>query len=170
MSRGVVLWQDEQTSALVRGLWNSLVDHGLSSQANHTHRLHRPHCSLSVAAELPTADALAAVGIVPTEPIPLLIESIGVFPPHGALFLACVANEQLLAEQRRVHRALAPLAVEPWPFCEYNAWVPHITLAMAMPADELAKAIPIVMDQLPIRGVFTSGGVEDGTSGEHWIR
>ena len=168
MSRGLVLWPDEQASGLMRNVWADLADAGLPSQANHTHRLHRPHCSLSVAAELPPDDALTAVGPVPEEPIPLLVESVGVFPPNGALFLACVANEQLLSEQRRVHAALAPVAAQPLPFYEYNAWVPHITLAMAMSSDELARAIPIAMAALPIRGSFASGGVEDGATGEHW--
>jgi hypothetical protein len=41
-----------------------------------------------VAEELSADEALAAVGVVPSQPIPLLIGSVGVFPPNGALFLA----------------------------------------------------------------------------------
>jgi hypothetical protein len=168
MSRGVVLWPDESTEAAIREVWTSLSDHGLSSLATHTHRRHRPHCSLSVAMELPAEDALAAVGALPAAPIPFLVESVGVFPPHGALFLACVANEALLHEQRRVHQATKPLATQPWPFFEFNRWVPHITLSMAMSPREFAQAIPLVIEKLPIRGTFESGGVEDGDTGQHW--
>ncbi len=168
MSRGVVLWPDERAAAAVRGLWDALSARGLPSLTTHTHRLHQPHCSLSVAEDLSADQALDAVGVVPSRPIPLLIGSVGVFPPQGALFLACVANQALLAEQRRVHLALAPVAVEPWPYFEFDAWVPHITLSMGMTPDELATAIPLAMDRLPIRGTFDHGGVEDGTTGDNW--
>jgi 2'-5' RNA ligase len=168
MSRGVVLWPDERVAGVVRELWSALERSGLPSLATHTHRLHQPHCSLSVAEELPLARALDAVGVVPSQRVPLLVGSVGVFPPNGALFLACVANKPLLSEQHRVHRALASLAVRPWPYFEFHAWVPHITLSMGMTSEELAKAIPLVMDRLPITGTFDHGGVEDGTTGEHW--
>lgn len=168
MSRGVVLWPDVTTSANIRDLWNVLSDRGLPSLATHTHRLHQPHCSLSVAEELPAEEALDSVGVVPSRTIPLLVGSVGLFPPDGALFLACVANEPLLSEQRRVHRALASLAVKRWPFFEVDAWVPHITVSMGMTPGQLATAIPVVMDRLPIVGTFDRGGVEDGTTGENW--
>lgn len=168
MSRGVVLWPDVSTAAVVRELWASLSDRGLPSHATHTHRLHQPHCSLSVAEELPADEALDAVGVVPSREIPLLVGSVGVFPPNGALVLACVANQQLLSEQHRVHRAIAPMAVQPWPYFEFGAWVPHITLSMGMTPSELATAIPLVMDRFPIVGTFDHGGVEDGTTGENW--
>jgi hypothetical protein len=164
----VVLWPEARAATGVRELWDALSDRGLPSLSTHTHRLHQPHCSLSVAEELPADEALAAVGVVPSQPIPLLVGSVGVFPPNGALFLACVANETLLSEQRRVHRALAPLAVQPWSYFEFNAWVPHITLSMGMTSEELAMAIPLVIDRLPIMGTFDHGGVEDGTTGESW--
>lgn len=168
MSRGVVLWPDEQASIAIGALWTTLADHGLPSLATHTHRLHQPHCSLSVAEELAVDDALDAVGRVPAAPIPLHVEAVAVFPPVNALVLAVVVNEQLLAEQRRVHMALRPLAVRPWPYFEYNAWVPHITLSVGNNAEQLARAIPLMLDALPIRGTFDRGGVEDGTTGENW--
>jgi 2'-5' RNA ligase len=168
MSRGVVLWPDEPTAGAIRAVWNALSEAGLPSLATHTHRLHQPHCSLSVAQELPAHEALEAVGVVPSQPIRLRLESVGVFPPSGALFLACVANEQLLTEQRRVHSAVASLALRPWPYFEFNGWVPHITLSMEITSDELATAIPLVLEHLPITGTFDRGGVEDGTTGENW--
>jgi hypothetical protein len=168
MSRGVVLWPDAVAAGDVRELWVALSERGLPSLATHSHRRHQPHCSLSVAEELAWDEALDAVGVVPSEPIPLLVGSVGVFPPDGALVLACVANRALLSEQRRVHRALAPVAVHPWSFFEGDAWIPHVTLSTAMTPDQLATAIPLVMERLPLRGIFDRGGVEDGTTGENW--
>jgi hypothetical protein len=107
VSRGVVLWPDSSTSVRIRGLWQMLADRGLPSMATHTHELHQPHVSLIVAEDLPVIAVLEVVGSVPPEPIPFRIEAVGVFP-GGFLFLACVANEALLAEQRRVHNATEP--------------------------------------------------------------
>lgn len=168
MSRGVVLWPDASTASAIRGVWGALSERGLPSLATHTHRLHQPHCSLSVAEHLPAEDALDAVGVVPSEPIPLFVGSVGVFPPNGALVLGCVVNDSLLSEQRRVHQAISSLAVDPWPYFELNAWVPHITLSMAMSSAELSIAIPLVMERFPFMGTFDHGGVEDGTTGENW--
>lgn len=101
MSRGVVLWPDDQTTQAITEVWEQLTTRGLPSCATHTHRRHRPHVSLLVADELPVEKTLATVGAVPREPVKLLVESAGVFP-GGLLFLACVTNDQLLLEQRRV--------------------------------------------------------------------
>ena len=168
VSRGIVLWPDASAAGVVREIWDILSAHGLPSMATHTHRLHQPHCSLTVAESLPADQALDAVGVVPSRSIPLLVGSVGVFPPAGTLFLACVAHQQLLSEQQRVHRAVSHLAIEPWPYFEMDLWVPHITLAWSLSPTELAAAIPLVLDKLPIAGTFDHGGVEDGTTGENW--
>lgn len=90
------------------------------------------------------------------------------FFPEGVLFMACVANAALLAEQRRVQNAVAPLAVGPWPHFETEGWVPHVTLAVGLAPEQLAIAAPLLLDHLPIEGVFDHGGVEDGTTGKSW--
>jgi len=168
VSRGVVLWPDPATSATVRQIWDELAARDLPSLATHTHRRHQPHCSLTVAEDLPVDDALAAVGSVPARPLRLHIESVGVFPNMGTLFLAPVVTEELLEEQRRVHSRVAPHAGQPWPYFEPGAWTPHITLAWSLTADELAVAVPLALAHLPIIGAFDLGGVEDGATGESW--
>jgi hypothetical protein len=152
---------------VIRDLWETIAERGLPSMATHTHRLHQPHVSLIVAEDLPVTDALEAVGPVPPEPIRLLIEATGVFP-GGFLFLACVVNQELLDEQRRVHDAIRPLAVDPWRNVEPGTWTPHITTGWALTHQQLAEALPIVLDTLPIEGWFDHGGVEDGSTGENW--
>jgi hypothetical protein len=59
------------------------------------------------------------------------------------------------------------LAIEPWPYFEMDRWVRHVTLAWSLSSAELAAAIPLVLDELPIAGTFDHGGVEDGTTGEN---
>jgi hypothetical protein len=84
------------------------------------------------------------------------------------VFLACVPNEVLLAEQVRVHDAVRSLAVDPWPYFGAGSWTPHITTGWALPDAEFAAALPIVLASLPITGWLDRGGVEDGTTGEYW--
>lgn len=115
------MWPDTAASTTVRQIWNDLAARGLPSLAMRTHRRHQPHCSLTVAEDLPVDETLVAIGAVPSRPLPLHIESVGVFPTMGTLFLAPVVTAEMLAEQRRVHSAVAPHADRPWPYFEPGA-------------------------------------------------
>jgi hypothetical protein len=167
VSRGIVLWPDSTTSWAIRDLWEALATQGLPSMATHTHGRHEPHVSLIVADHLPVNASLGAVAPVPRQPIRLLIEAAGVFP-GDFLFLACVANKELLDEQRRVHQAIRPLVVDPWPYFEPGTWTPHVTTGWELTRQQLAESLPLVLDHLPIAGWLDRGGVEDGTTGENW--
>jgi hypothetical protein len=162
-----VLWPDSTTSRRIRDLWDTLEAAGVPSIATHTHGLHQPHVSLVVAGHLPVNASLEAVMAAPRKPIRLLIEATGVFP-GGFLHLACVANHSLLDEQRRVHELVRPLVVDPWPHFEPGDWTPHITVGWELTTRQLAQALPMVLDNLPIEGWLDHGGVEDGTTGENW--
>jgi hypothetical protein len=161
------LWPDRASGIVIRGLWDEMAARGLPSQATYTHRLHQPHVSLSVAEHVPADETLRTVGTVPSEPIRLRIEAVAVFP-GGGLVLACVANDRMLAEQDRVHRAIAPLATDPWPHFAPGTWTPHITMGRDLRPEQLARALPLVLDRLPIEGWLDHGGLEDGTTGESW--
>lgn len=135
--------------------------------STHTHRLHQPHTSLFVADDLPVSAALRAVGSVPAERIRLEVSAAGVFP-GGTLFLGCDPNAVLLAEHHRIHDAVRPIAVAAWPYFTPGRWTPHITVGMGLCGQQLAAALPLVLNRLPIEGWFDNGGVEDGTTGENW--
>lgn len=162
-----MLWPDHDSGRRIRGLWDSLASLGLASMATHTHRLHQPHTSLIVADDLPVSAALRAVASVPAERIRLEVSAAGVFP-GGTLFLVCDPNAALLQEHHRVHEALRPVAVGPWTHFTPGRWTPHITVGMGLSAQQLAAALPLVLNRLPIEGWFDNGGVEDGTTGENW--
>lgn len=165
VSRGVVLWPDDETSDRLRSISAELLDHGVESVTSQAH--HLPHVSLVVADDLVVSPTLAAIGHVPASPIPLLIEAAAVV--RGAhLLLGCTPNQGLLAEQLRVHRAAAAHAEAPWPHYAPDEWLPHLTLARALDAAELAVALPLVFAHLPIRGTLVRGGIEDGATGERW--
>ena len=167
MSRGIVLWPDATLGASVREIWRELVAAGLPSLESHTHRLHQPHVSLVVAQHLDVEAASAAVGRVPVAPIPCRVEMGGFFP-GGVLLLPLVPNSELLAEQRRVSNALADVPVGRWPHTVPGSWSPHMTCAYGIEPHQAEAAMAIVLRHLPLSGHLTTGGVEDGTTGENW--
>ena len=168
MSRGVVLWPEDELSARISGLWESLSAQGIPTLATETHCSHRPHVSMLVAHWLPERETLEALARVPARPLPLLVSSCGVFP-GGILFLACVPSDGLLEEQRRVYEAVAPLCKGLWgDSYAPDVWTPHITISWRLDDEQLSRAVPLVVGQLPLTGWFTHGGIEDGDTGERW--
>jgi hypothetical protein len=79
-----------------------------------------------------------------------------------------VASEDLLLEQQRVHSAVRPFAVSPWPYFEKDQWIPHITIGTGLAAHQIATSIPVIPANLPIHGWLDRGGLEDGSTGENW--
>lgn len=167
VSRGVVLWPDDESSLVVRHAWDELAKKGLPSLAGYTHRRHRPHVSLTVGQDLPVEEALRLLGAVPAKSLRLLVESAGVFP-GGVLFLACVATQELLDEQRRVHELVKPGMVGPWPHFTPGSWTPHITCGVGCRPEQVGAAVSVLLDLLPLQGCFEQGGIEDGTTGDSW--
>lgn len=167
MSRGVVLWPDQNTEIVVREIWTELAEHHLPSADSGTPPGHRPHASLIVADEMDVDAALDQLGELPTEPIEVLIESFAIVKP-GHLLLNLTPTAQLLHEQARVHSLAVTHTTNPWPHYEPDRWLPHMTLARSLTPIQIAAAAPLVEARLPIRCVFMSGGVEDGTTGNRW--
>jgi hypothetical protein len=163
----VVLWPDEATGDRVRALWDELEGLGVRTLATRTHRRHVPHVSLVVGEALDVEGALAALGAVPSSPIPLRLGAIGIFP-EGYLYLAVTVSAELLAEQRRVRRAADAFVTGVWPYFEPGAWVPHLTLSAEADVGALTGALPALTAALPIDGFLVAGGVEDGGTGQRW--
>jgi 2'-5' RNA ligase len=168
VSRGIVLWPDEGAEATITRIWVDLAERHIPTLATEGHRRHRPHLSLVVAAELPSDAALRAVGRVPEHRLPFSAESVGIFP-NGTLFLACVMSQGLLDEQRRVHRAVETLTVDPWPYYEPGRWTPHVTIGNGLTPPDMAVSLALLTPRLPITGTFDTGGVEDSSSGDRWV-
>lgn len=168
MSRGVVLWPDEQTDSKIRSIWTKLGASWLSTTATKAHSVPQPHVSLIVADRLDAARTLTNLGETPAAPIPVLIESLGLVP-GGHLLLTITATTSLLAEQRRVHGLAKAFAVNAWPHYEPDQWLPHITLARGLTPDQIAEAVSLTLPELPVRGSLVSAGVEDGQTGKRWL-
>jgi hypothetical protein len=168
VSRGVVLWPDQATEALVQRIYSDLSRIGIPTVASES-TAHRPHVSLVVADALNVEAVLAAVGSGPSAPIDLLVESVSIVKARH-LLLNITPSTPLLREQSSVHSRVRPHATNSWPHYEPGRWLPHLTLARSLTDEQLRQAIPLVLDYLPLNGALRTGGVEDGTTDDRWVR
>jgi hypothetical protein len=122
---------------------------------------------LVVADDLDAEAAAAGVGRLPEVQIPCRVEAAAFFP-GGFLILPLVPNIELLDEQRRVSAAVGDLAVGRWDYTQPGEWSPHIACAYALTPGQAGDAVAIATRHLPLAGFLTTGGVEDGTTGENW--
>lgn len=165
-----MLWPDADTSGRIERLWGRLEEAGVPTLASLTHRRHRPHASLIVGEHLevgPVVDALRTPPAAPARPIPLRVEAVGAFP-EGVLFLACVTNDDLAREHRRVAERVGPLVTDRWPWFEPGRWTPHLTLGSGLTTEQVTRGLALAMDELPIEGRFEAAGIEDGSTGDSW--
>jgi hypothetical protein len=169
MSRGVVLWPDDATSSSIETLWVELEEAGIATLSTEGHGRHRPHVSLMVGEGLDPQAAQDALVRVPQHPIPLQADSVAIFP-GGTIVLNVVMSRALIDEHHRVVALVGDLLAEPWSFYRPDHWTPHLTIAHNLTPTELAIALPIIEVSLPIAGVLDSGGIEDGSTGERWVR
>ncbi|MBP2214913.1 2'-5' RNA ligase family protein [Arthrobacter sp. CAN_C5] len=140
----IELLLDDVSEQLVRHDWDALLAAGLPSRASHTSPHNRPHITL-VAAPAITADRDDRVG--QGSGLPLIFGCSGILLFNAGrrgyvLARQVVCGADLLALHRRVHdvgQIDAPAGTT-----LPDAWVPHITLANAVPPERLADALAVL--------------------------
>ena len=120
----VELLPDEALSSGVRDLWDRLLDAGLPSLATHRHPTNRPHLTL-----LTTPTPVVALPPLPL-PTPVTLGPVRLL--GRALVLA--ADDSVRPLQASVWSALGG----GWP--APADWVPHVSLALRVPAALRARA------------------------------
>lgn len=161
---------DERADAAVRQLWRRLADSGLPNLGTHGHRRHRPHVSLTVAADSDrdiTPEVLADVGAAADarRRPHLNFQALGVFTGRGGvLFLAVAATSPLLALHERVSEILRNHRVDQHPHYLPGTWVPHCTLAIELLAADLSTAVGLLSGFQPFQGRVGEIGMTDTTT------
>jgi hypothetical protein len=135
----VELLPDAAAEAAVRGEWERLAEAGLPSLTLHRHPSNRPHVTLTVVGDLD--------GQAVTEPLrrlPLSVE-LGPLVCFGSgpwvLVRLVVPTSALLALQADLVGRLGPPASR---WCEVDRWVPHVSLAHGLDADQLGAAVALL--------------------------
>lgn len=145
----IELLLDEASEQLIRRDWDALLAAGLPSRASHTSPHNRPHITL-VAAPAITADRDEAVGEDAGLPLAFGCSGILLFNAGRRGYVLArqvVCGGALLALHRHVHDAgqIEGPAGTTLP----DAWVPHITLANAVPPERLADALAVLSTTVP---------------------
>jgi 2'-5' RNA ligase len=171
LAHALELFFDDDADAALRGLWARLDAAGVQSLARRTHRRHRPHVSLAVAADIParTRDALRADLALLSLPR-LWLYTLGTFPTDPVsgtvLFLGAVVDTELIAVHSAVHDVLAGRVRQQWAHYLPGAWVPHCTLAQDLAPDDLATAVRALHPLTPVRATVVEVGVTDTRTGD----
>jgi len=127
----IELLPDEVTERVVRGVWQSIADEGLPSQAGHRHPTNRPHLTLATADVLPSATRAALAEALAALPLPLHLTGLLRFSGRSnVLAWAVRPDAALLTLHERVWRILreAPGGGPSHPLLAPGRWVPHISL------------------------------------------
>ncbi|MDX6592248.1 MAG: hypothetical protein QOJ13_1444 [Gaiellales bacterium] len=171
MALALELTLDDGADAAVREIWRGLEQVGVRSLASLLDGRVEPHVSLVVSGDV---EALRALGPDLAEivrmagPQVLALDAIGLFPGGDpVLFLAVTPTESLLRMHADVAELLRERGVAVCPEYRPGAWVPHCTVAMAMPADCCGDAVAVIRAApLPIQARSAQLGLLDSTTGE----
>lgn len=151
MVQSVELLLDPSSQASVVEEWQALERAGLPSQAHNTSPSNRPHVTV-VAVDQIAASLDERIGAVCVQALPLdvWVGAVMVFgrDPY-VLVRSVVASAELLAVQASVADLVD---VAPDAFSAPGRWVPHVTLARRMSANQVAAALPLLSGSaLPAR-------------------
>jgi hypothetical protein len=142
--RTVELLLDPRLEHGVRDLWNRLHDAGLPSLATHRHPTNRPHLTVLTATSL--------TGLPPL-PLPVTAE----LGPVRMLGRSLVREVTSTPELRRIHADIwsALPGADPWP--TPPDWIPHVSLALNVPADLREPALRLLATVPAETGQFVAG-------------
>ncbi|MEH3089270.1 MAG: 2'-5' RNA ligase family protein [Microbacterium arborescens] len=141
----VELLPDDRLDVAVRADWQTLIDAGLPSAGRHPSDSNRPHVTLALADDIENGavDELTALG----DGLPLLCRPGGavVFAAGERFVLArpLVMSRALLEFHARAVALIGP-PPERYAVTAVDGWMPHVTLARRMTADQVGAALALV--------------------------
>ena len=158
MPYAIELALDSSAAGAVRRLWSELEAAGIPYMARSGAR---PHVTLGIWERVNREAFEAALTALAAEipPLPIMLESVGVFP-SVAVFLAPTVSPALLSLHAQFHEKFGPHGDTPWDHYRPGAWVPHCTLAMDLAAEQFPAALEIARRApLPLEGRLVEIGI-----------
>lgn len=141
------------TEAVIRGIWDTLRDKDIPSQAPAS----RPHATLTVAQHIDAEADSVLTELVDRFPLPCRIGATLIFGRSvGVLARLLVPTDELLGVQADAYRLCLPfMDPAPMPHAEPGNWTPHVTLARRVAPTRLATAVRIAGRPAEITGQVT---------------
>ena len=163
MTGGAALYFDKETDAAIRRLWQVIDDAGLPSKM--LSLAYPPHMTILVCENSDLEAMREALGefVAHQPPIELNFHSLGVFnTPDGVIYLAPVTDQHLLAFHSALWTIMEPHSKQVNELYRPGKWVPHITLNVEVPADQIGDVMEALMRvDIPKTGRLTSLFVAD---------
>jgi len=145
---------DDATEYAVRNMWQRIADAGVAVRGLTGYR---PHITLAVydVADIAAYETGLVLVAAAMTLFPIHMDSLGIFPETGVVFLAPRMSHTLFSLHRAVLQALDG-PDKPSVIAEHllpDLWVPHCTLAGRLTPQQLLTAIDTCQrDWAPIRG------------------
>ncbi|MBF4162114.1 2'-5' RNA ligase family protein [Nocardioides acrostichi] len=130
---------DDEGQEAVRAQWQALLDAGLPSQAQHRSPSNAPHVSVVEAARLPDeAIDVARVRLAGLLPVTVRVGGVLVLGtgPRVTLARPVGLDDDV---QRRALAVRAQVRDR-----AHGGWLPHLTLARRLPAEDLPRALAVL--------------------------
>lgn len=156
MSVAVPLYFDPATETAIAAVIKELAERGVAPYM-HTSGI-RPHITLSIYRDLPRDACYRILGDLAAAqpPLPVNFSHLGIFTqPNPVVFLAPTISPALYELHTRVSALLDAVGDLPAPYYLPGNWVPHCTLAVEMPAENIPAAVEIAQQfPLPLTGAL----------------
>lgn len=126
--------------------WQKLMAAGLPSQARHTGSSNLPHITLAAAPSINASSDENFARLAGQLPFPLVLDGMLVFRGRKGRYVLArhvLCSPELLEFQRETH-ALLPASADPTAPTRPGGWVPHLTLARNLDAEQLATALALL--------------------------
>jgi 2'-5' RNA ligase len=168
VTQSVELLLDEGLDALVRADWDALAAAGLPSQGRHRQASNRPHVTLAAMKAIDDALEPQMVRALGDFPVPVRLGALSVFGrDRFVLVRAVVPDIELLRRQALLGTVLG--AGADLPYMQAGHWVPHVTLAHRMTADQVAVALAVVRGPREADGYAVGMRRWDGDARREWL-
>jgi hypothetical protein len=165
MVAALEIYFDLPAERRLRSLWAALDEARVPNLGTHTHRLHRPHISLTGAETLRSeAVAHALAGLTMPPRLTLNFQYVGQFP-GGVLWLGPAPTRELLEFHAEVLGRLDDAGIESSELYRPCVWVPHCTLSMTARREAIARAVPVCYDVLPMAATLSAAALVDHNRG-----
>jgi 2'-5' RNA ligase len=152
---------DAATESAIRRQWEALAGAGMSSLAAHTAASNRPHVTLVARESFDESHLRRAVSLVRV-PVPVVVGGVVLFGPGpaprpGADARRVLAREVRFGHEVRAARNALAEGTQGSTAGDDGPWVPHVTLARRLKADQHERALELV-------GLADDAGADVGTS------
>jgi 2'-5' RNA ligase len=155
---------DPITEQAIQSFWGHIVDAGITERSL---TRYPPHITLAVydVENINSYEAILAPIASALVPFPILLDSLGVFPETGVIFLSPRMSQALFSLHRAIIHEFMSMDKADMPSLAHDwllpdRWTPHATLAARLTSAQVLKGLEVCLHHwAPIHGYATGIGM-----------